>query len=241
MTLLTDAEKEGLSQEEISAIEEELEGDNDEVIADDPSKEPPAADSSEGTAEKAVEVDIVQPQISKPFTYPTVDPARIEEAKAVFDEAKQKFDDGEIDFQEFDEAKDAYQRLKWKDEDARDFNKNTRQRVWLDAQDDFFRDNPRIKENRTLHVAYAETVNSMIKTPKGQAMTDAQLLAAAKQKVMADLASIPGVNDVAKQPSVEAEPDPGEFDYLDRLEGQKFQDALEKLSPAQLERYESLM
>ncbi|MBC2712872.1 MAG: hypothetical protein HGJ94_18340 [Desulfosarcina sp.] len=328
---LTDEEKEGLSPEEVAAIDG---GDDDDTIeetdaeaAEREAKE--AADAEKQAAEdkaaaqkiadekaatekaeadkaatddKAAEAkakedadakalaekeaadaaaakeadEVPAPQQTQPPQLPSVDPEKLEAAKTKFDEAKTQFDDGEIDYQAFDEIKTEYNRLRWKDEDAKEYNQNARHFQWQGSQDKFFEDNPRFLSNQTLNAAYVATVNRILKTEDGATMTDDQLLAAAKKQVESDLvltadptateaeevkrqaaekarkakaiAAAKSGNadrstiedgDIAKLPSAEEESDPSEFDYLDRLDGEKFQEAIEKLTPAQLERYES--
>jgi hypothetical protein len=245
--------------DEEAAAKSKADDDGETAAAED-------GDKAKTDDEAKVTATVYQPP---PPTMPGVDPEALETAKTGYEEAKKKFEDGDIDFQQFDEAKTDYYRLKWKDEDAREWNKNAREHQWQASQQAFFNANTIFRDNETMNAAYVAKVNALLTTDEGRALSDAALLDLARQKVEADLQLLPTAKagaipktdkkkdlaaaraangdrkaiddgDIAKLPSAEEESDPGEFDYLDKLEGAKYQEAVGRLTPAQLERYEAL-
>jgi len=122
------------------------------------------------------------------------------------------------------------------------------------------------KNNATLHSAFIATVNRVIHTPEASKMTDRQVLLKAKEQVEKDLGIASSANsdksnsekqaaldkakkgnadrsklgaDIGGLPAAEDEGTDGtdEFAYLDKLEGEKFELAVAKLSEEQLEKY----
>lgn len=202
----------------------------------------------------------------RPFTpkFTGVDQAELDGLKGALDEAKKKFDDGDIDYTVFDQAKDAYNEAKWKADFAQESNQNMQEGRWQWEQERFLDDNKQYRDNQTLNAAFVATVNSIIVTNEGKKLSDKDVLVRAKKQVEADL-GIAGVAekkiggekqkaiDAAKKtnadrskipadigglPAAEENEDVGEFAYLDKLEGEKFQAAVDKLTPEQLRKYE---
>jgi hypothetical protein len=303
---LTDAEREGLSPEEIEAIESEEGDELDDLLPEDEAEEDTKAeegakaeededtkakepeDKDEDRGEKPPEKpeDEKKPEepekkeepVEKEKTDETVpfipqvkivEDEEFEKLKVAFDDAKKKFDEGDINYAELDEAKDAYNQAKWKREYAEESNRSIREARWKWEQENFLNDkaNKVFLDNETLNVAFVGAVNKIIATEESAKMTDREVLEAAKQKVQKDLGVLKPASDAdtkekdkaeairkAKEknadktaipkdltgvPEAEENIDENEFAYLDRLEGDKFQAAIDKLTPAQLERYEN--
>ena len=236
----TDAEKEAAAKVEVEVEEEEE------------AKAKEEADKKAG---------------AKPFVpkFAGVDQEKLDSLKTAMDEAKKKFDDGDIDYTKFDQTKDAYNEAKWKADFAQESNQNMQQGRWQWEQERFLDDNKQYRDNRTLNAAFAATVNSIIATDEGKKLSDKEVLVKAKEQVEADLgitgegskqtdddekqkaiAAAKKANadrskiaaDIGGLPAAEENEDVGEFAYLDKLEGEKFQAAIDKLTPEQLRKYE---
>jgi len=289
---LNENEKEGLSPEEIEAIESEEGDDLDDLLPEDELKaeeekqdkaESEAKDQEEADAKaKAAEAEEPKPgeepekkeETTKSADEPApfvpqvkvVDDAKLNELKTKFDEAKKKFEDGDIDYAELDEAKDAYNQAKWKKEYSEESNASMREARWKWEQENFLDANKDFKDNDTLHVAFVAAVNNLIASDEGKAMSDREVLEAAKKKVhkdlgvlkpsgddgtkekerqnairkakekMSDKTNIP--QDIGGLPEAEENSDEKEFAYLDRLDGERLQAAVDRMTPAQLARYE---
>jgi hypothetical protein len=188
-------------------------------------------------------------------------------AKTALDAARKEFDEGNISYDKFDEIKTNHDRLQWKAEQAEEYNKNARDSVWQAEQNRFFRQNPNYRDKPLLNAAYASAVNGILATEEGQKLSDRQVLARAKEQLEAELgiakppasatdketlrrqalAAAKGKNadrngagpDLGSAPQARDENDNDEFAWVDRLEGAKYQEALDKMSPEQLERYSS--
>ena len=208
----TDAEKEAAAKAEADAKAKEEE----EAKAAE-------AEAAEAEADKKAE--------PKPFTpkFTEVDLTELDKLKTALDEAKKKFDDGEIDYAKLDEIKDAYNEMKWKADFAVESNKNMQEGRWEWEQERFLDDNKDYRDNKTLNAAFVATVNAVIVTDEGKKMSDREVLVKAKEQIEADLLGI-------KKPEEEEE---DEFAYLDKLEGEALQKAIDKLSPEQSQRYKA--
>lgn len=219
------------------------------------------ADAEAASAQKPDTDTIIPPPVA---VFKPVDQAKLEAAKTTYEDARKKFDEGEIDYEKFDEAKTAYNELKWKDDLAKEYSASSQESLWKWEQQRFYEENPTFKSNGTINRAYTATVNHLMGTEEGQRMTDRQLLVEAKKIVDADLGLVkpPDASDPEKAradavtkakaqagdrtaikpdlgdlPAAGDEADRDEFDWLDKLDGAKFQAAIDKLTPEQLERY----
>lgn len=320
---LSEAEKEGLSPEEIAAIEEDDEGLLDELKTGDDDlaaeeaaakadaeaetkakaeqeakdkaeeeakakekadadakaaaeektpEELKAAAKAEADAAEKAEAEKVEKRAEEPPPFvpqvKIVDDGKLEELKTKYEEAKKKFDDGDIDYAEMDEAKDEYNQAKWKKEYAEESNASLRNARWEWEQESFLGANKMFMDNETLHVAFVAAVNKLIVSDEGKTMSDRDVLRAAKEKVEKDLGMLKPADDkgtdkekekqeairkakekmgdkgkippdIGGLPEAEENTDENEFSYLDRLEGDAYQRALDRLTPSQLERYEN--
>jgi hypothetical protein len=205
----------------------------------------------------------------------TIDADEFKKLEDAFEDAKKKFDDGDIDYAELDVAKDAFNEARWKKDFAEESNTSMRENRWQWEQDSFLNaeENNQYRDNETLSAAFIATVNKLIATDDGKAMTDRQVLEAAKDKVEKDLGGVrtkagggeetaaektarlkqEAVDKAKKKagdktkiqldltdvPAAEENVDTGEFDLVDNLEGEALQAAVDRMTPAQLERYEN--
>jgi hypothetical protein len=242
MTTLTDEDKAGLSEAEIAALEEEDEG-LDELKPGNDDVAKAEAEAKVGADAEAAEKEPAPfvPQID------IVDEAELEKLKTAFEEAKEAFDDGDIDYAELDEAKDAFNEANWQKNFAEKSNASMRQNHWILEQERFLNSHTDFRDNETLNAAFAIAVNRLIDTDEGAAMSDRQVLEAAKDKVVKDLVVVGSVRtrtradeDITDLAAAdEAANQSNDFAHLDKLEGDAYQAAIDKLTPAQLERYEN--
>jgi len=228
----------------------------------------------DGEKETSSRDDIIQQPIVP--TLPGVDPSELQQAEDAYKEARKKFEDGEIDYVEYEEVKDRYNRLKWKAEDSQELNTAVRETLWQQEQKRFYDDNPMFIENPVVNRAFVAEVNRLLAeinqavesgdTSNEMVTWDDRTLLnkakenlepglreligdrkerrdkhetrreAAREKTKRDLANNP--KDLAGIPEADDNNDDDEFAWLDKLEGEAFEKALEKLTPAQLERYE---
>jgi hypothetical protein len=142
-----------------------------------------AAAKAEADAEADKEPPPFVPQVK------IVDDAEFEKLKTTFEEAKKKFDDGDIDYAELDVAKDAFNQAKWEKEYSEKSNASMVQAHWQWEQSSFLsaKENVNFRDNETLNAAYVAAVNKLIGSDEGKTMTDRQVLEAARDKVEKDL------------------------------------------------------
>lgn len=206
------------------------------------------------------------PQLQSP------DEKALEGLKNGFDEAKKQFDEGEIDFAKFSDAKDLYHEAKWKADFAQEANSNLVNERWKWEQERFLDENSVFRDNRSLNAAFVHNVNKIVAGAGGEKLSDRAVLLKARGIVEADMrlihkdgddsSSKVDVKEKAKTdaiknakktkgdrseipvdlrsaPSAGDDNVDGEFAYLDKLSGEKFQSAIDKMSPTQLEKYEN--
>ncbi len=245
---------------------------SDDSGDDDGKSEEDADDKEEDDeSEESEEKPEATKETPEPFIpkLPGVDQAELDGLKTKYDEAQQKFDDGDIDYAALDKAKDAYNKLQWKQEVAEEQNQATDSQHWEWEQERFFEDNPQFsaEKNTTLNTALVGTVNRIIATEEGQKMSDKEVLQTAKKQVEKDLGITKQDNtdetekkrkealkkakdaksdrskvdtDIGGLPTAEDNTtDTDEFAHLDRLEGDAYQNAVDALSPAAREKYEN--
>ena len=214
-----DFNEDGLSEEELAALKDDDPGDDpgdddaldappkddpppepppeeppaEEPPADDDPKEKPADGDDETPEEKPADDQPAEtPAAPAPTeaTFSPVDEKELEAAKEALDKAQKEFDDGLIDFDEFNKAQRAFDRLDLKREMAEDYNKFHRDQMWKSEQKRFFDDNPDFVENASLNLLITAQVNKMLADETDSQLSDAELLAEAKKRVEADLGAV---------------------------------------------------
>lgn len=195
----------GLTDEEISAMEEELtegeqvEGDDAEVVEEDEPKEdedtPDADEDDAGEAEPEKVDDEPEPE-AKPVEKvveakekeveaapaPQV-PSKVDELKAELAAVKKKFDDGEISVDEYIEERSGLDRAIVKAELKAELSADKAAESWSQSQAIFLGQNAYLRDNDVIYDAFAMQVNKLLADPKSASLSDEALLAAAKQKV----------------------------------------------------------
>ncbi len=228
-------EYEGLTEAEIAVLKEvEAEEVPDKDVEGEEANDNRTGASGGMEEQKAPST----PETFEPI-FAEVDQDKLDSLKAELDEAKQKFEDGDIDYFKLDEAKDAYNELKWTSDFAQESNRNMRDGRWKLEQNRFLDDNSQYKSNESLNAAFVATVNNLIASDEGSRMSDMEVLLRAKEQVEAALRGL----DSTSAPSVAEDNTThhaDEFAHLDKLEGAAYQEAIDSLSRDQLTRYEDL-
>ena len=266
--------------EAVEQGDSDLEGDKgekEEAPDSDAKGDSPKNDGKEGV-ETAVKKDkdvaddpeTEASQEQRPFApkFAGGDQARIDQLKTELDDAKKKFDEGEIDYAVFNLSKDAYNEAKWKADFAQEVNSNMQDERWAWEQERFLDDNRSFRDNALLNSAFVNAVNTIIASEVSATLTDREVLVKAKEEVSADIRALTGqtespadkkesakskaVSDAKKKqadrskipidisdiPSAEENNEVSEFANIDKLSGEAYQTALDNMTPTQLARYE---
>jgi len=196
---LSDADRSSLSPAEIAAIEapdENPEASAAEAKQQEEAKAEPKADEQAAaktpTAEEAAKAE-PKADAAIPGFFPTmkeVPKAELDASKTKLEDAKKKYDEGTLEFDKYDEVRREHDKLVWKAESAVEFNASSRNQAWEYQQKIFFAQNKEYEKNGALNRAFVATVNLLMSTPQGQAMTDDQILSEAKKQVDTDLGLI---------------------------------------------------
>lgn len=199
--------------------------------------------------------------------FATADEDKLKELKESLDSAKKQFDEGEIDFAKFSEVKDVYNENRWKADFAKEANSNLVDERWKWEQDRFLDENQKYRDNSMLNSAFVSAVNTIVSSEAGEGLGDREVLQQAMDEIEGKLKDL-GVGVQEEKPKDEkkeaikaAKKSDGdrtnipkdlngvpaasdnddktsEFAQLDKLSGEKFQEAIDKMTPAQLAKYE---
>lgn len=162
----------------------------DDIIPSDPDGKNEKADGDIATAEPVTPIEIeTKLQEQKPFVpkFSTIGQEKLDSLKSEVDEAKKKFDDGEIDYATFSETKDKYNEASWKESFATESNKTLNEGRWQWEQERFLDQNVSLRDNKTLNGAFVSVVNEIIGTDEGKKLSDFAVLEKAKTQIEADL------------------------------------------------------
>jgi len=196
----------GLSEEEISAMEEELGEDTGvEAEADDAEEvEDEQGAAQDDAAEEAVESEVEakadepEPEVEvkpepKQEAAPVAEavPSALDKLEAELAEVKKQFDDGDISIDEYIDAKSALDRKIVKAELKAELAQEAASKSWSQSQEDFLGKHDYLRDE-VIYGAFATQVNKLLADPKSAALTDEALLAAAKAKVDAAFGRKPG-------------------------------------------------
>lgn len=113
--------------------------------------------------------------------------ADLDKAEADLKAAKEKFDEGEIEFSEYQKTYEKYLTLKNRADLVDDFNRQAVTRQWEADQDRFLRAYPSLKDNQMLRGVLANTVNDLFKTPEWADKPGMKVLNEAKRLIEAGL------------------------------------------------------
>ncbi len=106
---------------------------------------------------------------------------------------KQKFDDGEISYEELAEQQRKLDRMETKAELAQEAGEASRDAYWKWEQRRFMDDYPALATRPNLNMSFTAEVNRLIATEEAARMTDRQLLEKAKENVEAEESETYGV------------------------------------------------
>ena len=246
-----DADAEVGEQEQEPATDEPVVSEPEAVVETEP--EPVTAEPEAPTTQAPTQQPTQQPQVQDKFG------VELDKLNADMADLKQKFDDGDISIDEYMDSRFAIERKVVKIEAHQERMQQDAQMSWDRANQEFLanEDNKALRENDVLYGAFAMQVNKLIGDPASEAMSDAELLRAARDKVFAAFripqgsqpskdesairaakkeaadrgkatTTLQGVPAAAQADDVDQSP----FAYLDRLSGEQLEAAVAKLSEA---------
>jgi hypothetical protein len=171
-------------------------------------------------------------------------------------DAKQKFDDGDLSLGEYLDKRDEINNAKSRAE----FNRESGEQIWKAEQDMFFgaKEHQHYQNNPVLFAALGAAVPQVVADPKNAGLSRMRILYKAHELVQQQLGGgavvtapagpagkPPGraaretVTTLGGLPAAGTEqPNRAEFDHLDRMEGEDLEEAIARLTPDQLARYQ---
>ena len=266
-----------MTDEELAAMADDTASDDDEQDVDaeigdqeqDKSTDEPVVSEPEAVVETEPEPVTAEPesptitaQAQRPTQQQHVQDkfgVELDKLNAYMADLKKKFDDGDISIDEYMDSRFAIERKVVKIEAHQERMQQDAQMSWDRANQEFLanEDNKALRENDVLYGAFAMQVNKLIGDPASEAMSDADLLRTARDKVFAAFkvpqgsqpskdesavraakreaadrgkapTTLQGVPAAAQADDVDQSP----FAYLDRLSGEQLEAAVAKLSEA---------
>ena len=211
------------------------------------------------------------PKTAPPVSMQTMTTEEVAEVQTKLEDVKKRFQDGEIDYEKYYEERSDLDRQIWMNDFALQLSVDGVENQWQWEQQSFLSnpENAWINEDEVVYAALSATVNRIMSTPEGAVMAGPELLAQAREEVAARFsptqakdtdtaaekkakeaalksakakeAGKPIPDTLAGTAAAEQEEGSGEFDYLDKLDGEAFEKAVEALSEAQLVRYEAMV
>lgn len=141
-----------------------------------------------------------------PAPPPLIPDEKIDELKKKVEDAKEKFDLGEITYEEFSDARRELDRAQDRNELIRETFNSQRESYWQFEQSRFFAAYSDYSTNRALNGAFVSEVNRLIADPENNSFTDMQLLIKAKRNVESELGILkPKKEETPPDPKAEAE------------------------------------
>lgn len=211
---------------------------------------------------------IIVPQTAPPVSMKTMTTDEIASVKAGLEDSKKRFQDGEIDYEKYYEERSDLEKQLWMNDVAVQLSVDGVESQWQWEQQSFLSapENKWINDDEVVYAALSATVNRIMATTEGAVMSGPDLLGQAREEVAARFsptlaqdtdtaaekaskaaalkrakakeAGKPIPETLGGAPAADLEEGSGEFDYLDKLDGESYEKAVEGLSEAQLARYE---
>lgn len=194
---------------------------------------------------------------------------QLAEVKQGLEDVKKRFQEGEIDYDTYFDERIGLERKLWMDDIAVQLSTDGVESQWKWEQETFLTspENEWINGDDVVYAAFAATVNRIMSSEEGAVLPGPDLLAQAREEVAQRFSPTKAADDQAAEdekkkaatlaklkkeqagkaipdslaglPAAEAEEGSGEFDYLDKLDGEAYEKAVEGLTEAQLSRYEA--
>lgn len=215
------------------------------------------------------EKEITVPQTPPPVMMAAMTAEQVQEAKDSLAASKKRFQDGETDYDTYFDERLGIERQLWANDIALQLSADGVESQWQWEQNTFLTDekNGWINDDNVVYAAFSATVNRIMSTEEGATMPGPALLDQAREEVAARFspthandqatadekakaaAALKGAKKaqankdipttLAAIPPADEQEGDGEFGYIDKLEGDAFERAVEGLSEAQLTRYEN--
>ena len=228
-----------------------------------------AAAAGEDKGDKGGEAKAATPAPGSqpPLVMQTMTAEQVKGLKDSLEENEKKFQDGEVNYKEYFDARLEIERQLWQNDLAAQLSETGVEAQWQWEQSSFLgsEDNAWINDDDVVYSAFAATVNRIMSSEEGAVMPGPDLLAKARDEVAARFSPDKAADDAAAQekkdkeaalkgakkaqgnkdlpltlgevPAAEDEEGGGEFGWIDKLDGEAYEKAVEGLSEAQLSRY----
>jgi hypothetical protein len=211
----------------------------------------------------------IVPDTAPPTVLQGLTDEQLKEVQDGLAKAKKDFQEGVIDYDEYLDQRDQFNQQIWQHNLAVQMSSESVDTRWEWEQETFLtaQENAWINDDEVIYRAFAATVNAILSTEEGSVMPGPDILANAREEV-AKRFSPQGqqeridqeeqskkkaalenakATEAAKQapetlggkPAAEIDEGVGEFDWLDKLDGEAYEQAVSNLTEAQLKRYEA--
>jgi hypothetical protein len=233
----------GLSDEEVAALkgEDETAADKGEAGKDaDKSTEKEGEDATKGESEAEKEAEAkaaaAATEEEKPEKVPdhftpmaeTLTEADLETIDTELKAIKQRFDDGDIDYEKYTDERLVYEKMLWHHEQAEMQNENAVEQRWQWERDWYMQANTELNQSQVIYGAFASQVNALLADEEWSTAPGFELLTEAHRRVASEIDSISGpLTGSGAQPN--GRPTGGDKEDADK----KAADALKKAKAAE--------
>ena len=237
--------------------------------ADDDAGEPEETEDEKQAKDPEAGLAPVLPDITPPTVLTGLSDEELKAVQDGLEDAKKKFSDGEIDYDEYLDARDELNQKLWAHNLAMQFSAESVDTRWEWEQETFLTapENDWINNDDVVYPAFAATVNRIMSTEEGAVMPGPDLLAMAREEVAKRFSPASqaervdaeeakrkqgAIKNAKKKEATKAPPETlggkpaaeidegvGEFEWLDKLDGEDYEKAVINLSDAQRARYEA--
>lgn len=214
------------------------------------------------------EVAKTVPAEAPPVTMKGLSPDELTAVQDGLADVKKQFQEGAIDYDTYLDHRDEFNKQIWQHDLAEKMNVDNVETRWAWEQESFLSsaDNQWINGDDVVYSAFAATVNRLMGTDEGAIMPGPELLDQARSEVAARFspthqkdtktadedkkkadalesakaaeAGKKAPETLAGKPAAEQDDGAGEFEWIDKLDGEAYEQAVEGLNEAQLKRYE---
>lgn len=256
-----DAEAKKAEQDAKALAEAEKEKEKE---PDDEKDEDGESDKKVAEEEAKIVPDVAPPTILQGLTE-----EQLKDVQDGLAKAKKDFQEGQIDYDEYLDQRDEYNQKIWQHNLAVQMSSESVDTRWEWEQETFLSDaaNAWINDDEVVYRAFAGTVNSILSTDEGAVMPGPDLLARAREEVAKRFSpasqqerknqeeeskkrkALKGAKEteaskvapetLGGKPAAEIDDGVGEFEWLDKLDGEAYETAVSNLSESQLKRYEA--
>jgi hypothetical protein len=211
----------------------------------------------------------IVPDMAPPTVLQGLSEEQLKTVRDGLEKAKKDFSEGVIDYDEYLDARDGFNQQIWQHNLAQQVSAESVDTRWEWEQETFLTDdaNAWINDDEIVYRAFATTVNAYLEDDDMSVLPGPEILSRAREEVAKRFSPASQQERLTKEeedkknealenakkaeankqspetlggkPAAEIDEGVGEFDWLDKLDGEAYEKAVSNLTEAQMKRYEA--